>query len=85
MAAGMAPGASLCRAWSRDAHRDGLEIVLKDGQIEDEKFLGTVRAGGTDVLSEGAEAWPGQWRWHLVAPPCPGAENDLSYVPSTEY
>ncbi|MDF3831912.1 four-carbon acid sugar kinase family protein [Cupriavidus basilensis] len=43
--AGMAPGAPLCRVWSRFAQRDGLEIVLKGGQIGDESFFGSVLAG----------------------------------------
>ena len=45
VAAGMAPGAPLCRAWSRAARRDGLEIVLKGGQMGDVAFFGSVRAG----------------------------------------
>jgi len=43
--AGLAPGAPLCRAWSTDASCDGLEIVLKGGQIGNEDFFGRVRAG----------------------------------------
>jgi len=42
---GMAPGAPLCRAWSNTPRRDGLEIVLKGGQIGAVDFFGTVRAG----------------------------------------
>lgn len=45
VAAGMAPGAPLCRAWSDDPARDGLEIVLKGGQIGGASFFGTVRDG----------------------------------------
>jgi uncharacterized protein YgbK (DUF1537 family) len=41
----LAPGAPLCRAWSADARLDGLEIVLKGGQMGGEDFFGTVRAG----------------------------------------
>ena len=43
--AAMAPGAPLCRAWSGNPRRDGLEIVLKGGQIGGEAFFGAVRAG----------------------------------------
>jgi uncharacterized protein YgbK (DUF1537 family) len=43
--AAMAPGAPLCRAWSGDARRDGLQIVLKGGQIGGVSFFGDVRAG----------------------------------------
>lgn len=43
--AAMAPGAPLCRAWSRDPRRDGLEIALKGGQIGAPSFFGDVRAG----------------------------------------
>jgi uncharacterized protein YgbK (DUF1537 family) len=46
VAAGLAPGAPLCRAWSEDPARDGLEIVLKGGQVGGEQFFGDVRAGG---------------------------------------
>lgn len=45
VAAGLAPGAPLCRAWSHQARRDGLEIVLKGGQIGTESFFGAVLAG----------------------------------------
>jgi uncharacterized protein YgbK (DUF1537 family) len=41
----LAPGAPLCRAWSDDSSRDGLEIVLKGGQMGAEDFFGHVRAG----------------------------------------
>ena len=43
--AGLAPGAPLCRAWSRSARRDGLEIVLKGGQMGSSAFLGMARDG----------------------------------------
>ncbi len=43
--AGLAPGAPLCRAWSDVPQRDGLEIVLKGGQIGAPGFFGTVRSG----------------------------------------
>jgi uncharacterized protein YgbK (DUF1537 family) len=43
--AGLAPGAPLCRAWSADPARDGLEIVLKGGQIGGADFFGRARDG----------------------------------------
>jgi uncharacterized protein YgbK (DUF1537 family) len=43
--AGMAPGAPLCRAFSKNPRRDGLEIALKGGQIGATDFFGLVRAG----------------------------------------
>ena len=43
--AGLAPGAPLCRAWSGNARRDGLELVLKGGQIGAERFFGDVLEG----------------------------------------
>lgn len=43
--AGLAPGAPLCRAWSAEARRDGLQIVLKGGQLGDAAFFGAVREG----------------------------------------
>jgi uncharacterized protein YgbK (DUF1537 family) len=43
--AGLSPGAPLCRAWSADPDRDGLEIVLKGGQIGKEDFFGRARGG----------------------------------------
>jgi 3-oxoisoapionate kinase len=45
VSAGMAPGAPLCRAWSNNARRDGLEIVLKGGQIGTPSFFGSVLRG----------------------------------------
>jgi len=44
--ASLTPGAPLCRTWSDDESRNGLEIVLKGGQIGDETFFGQARAGG---------------------------------------
>jgi len=38
--AAIAPGAPLCRAWSANPLRDGLEIVLKGGQMGGEDFFG---------------------------------------------
>lgn len=46
VAADLAPGAPLCRAWSRRPERDGLEIVLKGGQMGGPEFFGLVKAGG---------------------------------------
>jgi uncharacterized protein YgbK (DUF1537 family) len=46
--AAMAPGAPLCSAYSTLPHRDGLEIVLKGGQIGDESFFGLVLTGFPD-------------------------------------
>ena len=43
--AGMAPGAPLCKAWSPVARRDGLELVLKGGQMGDATFFARVRNG----------------------------------------
>lgn len=45
MAARLAPGAPLCRAWSSQPLRDGLELVLKGGQMGAADFFGTVRDG----------------------------------------
>jgi uncharacterized protein YgbK (DUF1537 family) len=45
VAAALAPGAPLCRAWSARPERDGLEIVLKGGQIGGASFFSEVRAG----------------------------------------
>ncbi len=39
VARALAPGAPLCRAWADDARRDGLEIVLKGGQMGGEAFF----------------------------------------------
>jgi len=44
--AAIAPGAPLCRAWSADPDRDGLEIVLKGGQMGAEDFFGAVLGEG---------------------------------------
>ncbi|MFJ3047780.1 3-oxo-isoapionate kinase OiaK [Herbaspirillum chlorophenolicum] len=43
--AGLAPGAPLCRAWSDNPRRDGLELVLKGGQIGAGSFFGDVLEG----------------------------------------
>lgn len=45
VAAGLTPGAPLCRAWSGDPRRDGLEIVLKGGQMGGEDFFVRLRDG----------------------------------------
>jgi uncharacterized protein YgbK (DUF1537 family) len=44
-AAPLAPGAPICRAWSRNRDRDGLEIVFKGGQCGDENFFSAARQG----------------------------------------
>jgi 3-oxoisoapionate kinase len=43
--AGLAPGVPLCRAWSEDPKRDGLEVALKGGQLGSPSFYGQVRSG----------------------------------------
>lgn len=43
--AGLEPGAPLCRAWSDDPKIDGLEIVLKGGQMGSESFFATAMNG----------------------------------------
>lgn len=45
VAAGLVPGAPLCTAWSDDPKRDGLQVVLKGGQMGGESFFGLVRDG----------------------------------------
>jgi 3-oxoisoapionate kinase len=41
----LAPGVPLCRAWSENAARDGLEIALKGGQLGGEEFFVKARNG----------------------------------------
>ena len=48
MCASLTPGAPLCRAWSSTPLRDGLEMVLKGGQMGGEDFFGQVRDGIAD-------------------------------------
>lgn len=43
--AGLAPGAPLCRVWSNIKARDGLQIVLKGGQIGPVDFFGLALDG----------------------------------------
>lgn len=43
--AGLSPGAPLCRAWSVRPQRDGLQLVLKGGQMGAPGFFGAVREG----------------------------------------
>lgn len=43
--AGLAPGAPLCRAASANPARDGLELVLKGGQMGGPSFFGQVLSG----------------------------------------
>lgn len=45
VSAELTPGAPLCRAWSSHPGRDGLELVLKGGQIGTEDFFGLARDG----------------------------------------
>lgn len=42
----MAPGAPLCRAHAPEPERDGLELVLKGGQVGGDDFFDAVRRGG---------------------------------------
>ncbi|MDD0815031.1 four-carbon acid sugar kinase family protein [Curvibacter sp. HBC28] len=42
----LTPGAPLCRAWSTHPQRDGLEVVLKGGQMGGESFYGQALHGG---------------------------------------
>ena len=41
----LTPGSPLCRAWSKKLTRDGMEVVLKGGQMGSENFFGMVRDG----------------------------------------
>ena len=43
----MAPGAPLCRAHAPDPDRDGIELVLKGGQVGGDDFFDAVRRGGS--------------------------------------
>ena len=43
VSAGLVPGVPLCRAWSDDPLRDGLEVVFKGGQLGSADFYGLVR------------------------------------------
>ena len=45
VAAGLTPGAPLCRAWSAHPGRDGLEIVLKGGQMGGPDFFELAQRG----------------------------------------
>ncbi|HEV2554555.1 MAG TPA: four-carbon acid sugar kinase family protein [Bosea sp. (in: a-proteobacteria)] len=42
----MAPGSPLCRAHAPDPERDGLELVLKGGQVGGDDVFNAVRRGG---------------------------------------
>ena len=42
VSAGLAPGAPLCRIWSDSARMDGVEVVLKGGQMGTVDFFGKV-------------------------------------------
>jgi 3-oxoisoapionate kinase len=50
IAGGLAPGAPLCRAWSAQPERDGLEIVLKGGQMGTADFFGQALQGRRAIL-----------------------------------
>jgi uncharacterized protein YgbK (DUF1537 family) len=52
----LVPGAPLCRAWSQRPGRDGLEIVLKGGQMGGDDFFGRVRDGLDLPLTAGLPA-----------------------------
>lgn len=41
----IAPGAPLCRAWSDDPERDGMDVVFKGGQCGSDDFFELVRKG----------------------------------------
>jgi 3-oxoisoapionate kinase len=56
VAAPLAPGAPLCRAGSRIAARDGLEIVLKGGQMGAHDFFG--RVIGRSTLTANRQGTP---------------------------
>lgn len=43
--AALSPGAPLCRAWSDNPRRDGLQVVLKGGQMGTRSFFGDVLEG----------------------------------------
>lgn len=45
----LAPGAPLCRSWSHDPGRSGLELVLKGGQMGGDDFFGLALAGVPDA------------------------------------
>jgi 3-oxoisoapionate kinase len=45
VAAGLSPGVPLCRAWSEQAQRDGLQVALKSGQLGGRGFFAALRRG----------------------------------------
>lgn len=47
----LTPGSPLCRAWSSIPRRDGLEIVLKGGQMGEPSFFGLARSGQGQLSS----------------------------------
>ncbi len=51
--ASLVPGAPLCRAWSADPRRDGLQLVLKGGQMGAADFFGRARDGALDSVKTG--------------------------------
>lgn len=51
VAAALTPGAPLCRIWSDSPRMDGVEVVLKGGQMGSETFFGQVLHGIATPLS----------------------------------
>jgi uncharacterized protein YgbK (DUF1537 family) len=47
--AGLQPGAPLCRVWSDNPQRDGLQIVLKGGQMGTADFFFSARSGRSSM------------------------------------
>lgn len=45
----LAPGVPLCRTYSEDEALDGLELVLKGGQVGGERFFQRVKRGGDEI------------------------------------
>ena len=45
-----APGSPLCRVWSHDPAIDGLEILLKGGQVGKKSLFGDVKSGLSEEL-----------------------------------
>jgi len=45
----LAPGVPLCRAYSEDEALDGLELVLKGGQVGGERFFQRAKRGGGEI------------------------------------
>jgi len=49
MKATLTPGAPLCQSWSNNPRRDGLEIVLKGGQMGSVDFYGLAKNGTANL------------------------------------